>query len=73
MPSPNPRNESTRHRILLAGDPTSPSSPPSGCRFSTRCPVAIDRCRVEEPVLRKVPHGGVAACHLADSHHRPVV
>ncbi len=66
VPSPNPRIEATRRCILLAGDPPSPSNPPPGCRFSTRCPVAIARCRDEEPQLRVVGHSGEAACHLAD-------
>ncbi|MER8972673.1 ABC transporter ATP-binding protein [Mesorhizobium sp. M0019] len=73
VPSPDPRIEAGRRRIILAGDPPSPSAPPPGCRFNTRCPVAIDVCRVEEPMLRSVPHGGVAACHLADSGRRPVI
>lgn len=70
VPSPNPRIERTRRRVILTGDPPSPSAPPPGCRFSTRCPLAIDICRIDEPSLRRVPHGGEAACHLAgdDSH-----
>ena len=73
VPSPDPRVESGRRRILLAGDPPSPSNPPSGCRFHTRCAVALDVCRVDQPVLRAAPHGGLAACHLADERHRPIV
>jgi peptide/nickel transport system ATP-binding protein/oligopeptide transport system ATP-binding protein len=67
VPSPDPRIEATRPRILLAGDPPSPRNPPPGCRFSTRCPVAEPQCRASEPALRPVPHGGAAACHLADA------
>ena len=66
VPSPDPRIEATRPRILLAGDPPSPRNPPPGCRFSTRCPVVEPQCRKAEPVLRPVAHGGAAACHLAD-------
>lgn len=66
VPSPDPRLESTRRRILLSGDPPSPSNPPPGCRFSTRCPIAIPQCKNTEPSLRTVGHGGMAACHLAD-------
>lgn len=73
VPSPDPRVEATRRRILLAGDPPSPRSPPPGCRFNTRCPVAIDACRRDEPDLRQVPHGGFAACLLADRDQRPVI
>ena len=70
VPSPDPRVEKTRPRILLQGDPPSPRNPPPGCRFSTRCPVAQPQCRETEPALRSVQHGGAAACHLAtaDAH-----
>ena len=67
VPSPDPRIEAARPRILLAGDPPSPRNPPPGCRFSTRCPVVVPRCREAEPALRPVAHGGAAACHLADA------
>lgn len=46
------------------GEPPSPLNPPSGCRFHTRCPLAVDRCRVEQPMLREVAAGHFAACHL---------
>lgn len=67
VPSPNPLIEATRPRILLQGDPPSPRNPPPGCRFSTRCPVVEPQCRLAEPGLRPVAHGGAAACHLADA------
>ncbi len=73
VPSPNPRIEKTRPRVLLTGDPPSPLNPPKGCHFSTRCPVAIDRCHFEEPALITAPHGGQAACHLVDATTRPVL
>jgi oligopeptide/dipeptide ABC transporter ATP-binding protein len=66
VPSPDPRIEAGRKRVLLVGDPPSPRNPPPGCRFSTRCPVVIDTCKRDEPRLRGVTHGGEAACHLAD-------
>lgn len=53
-----------RQRIILKGDVPSPINPPSGCRFHTRCPFVFDRCRSEEPVLRPVRDGHLAACHL---------
>ena len=53
-----------RQRIILKGDVPSPINPPSGCRFHTRCPFVFDRCRSEEPVLRAVRDGHLAACHL---------
>ena len=67
VPSPDPRIEATRPRILLQGDPPSPRNPPPGCRFSSRCPVVEPHCRTVEPALRPVQHGGAAACHLADA------
>jgi oligopeptide/dipeptide ABC transporter ATP-binding protein len=51
-------------RIVLAGDPPSPASPPPGCRFSTRCPYAEARCRTEEPLLRTLNGEHEVACHL---------
>jgi oligopeptide/dipeptide ABC transporter ATP-binding protein len=53
-------------RIILAGDVPSPSNPPSGCRFHTRCPYVFDRCKVDEPALRQIADGQFAACHLND-------
>ncbi len=67
VPSPDPRVEAVRPRILLQGDPPSPRTPPAGCRFSTRCPLAQPVCRDTEPALRPVPHAGAAACHFADA------
>lgn len=73
VPSPDPRIEATRRRVLLAGDPPSPRNPPAGCRFSTRCPVAVPQCHTDEPALRNVTHGGSAACHLADANRHAYV
>ncbi len=63
VPVANPR-AARRSRIVLKGDLPSPSNPPAGCRFHTRCPYVFDRCRVEEPLLREVRPGQHAACHL---------
>jgi peptide/nickel transport system ATP-binding protein len=62
VPVPDPT--ARRDRIILTGDVPSPISPPSGCRFHTRCPYVFDRCRIEEPLLRDVGAGQKAACHL---------
>jgi len=56
-----------RKRGILTGDVPSPINPPSGCHFHTRCPYAMQRCRHEEPALREVVPGHLAACHLHDS------
>ncbi|MGX1307237.1 peptide/nickel transport system ATP-binding protein [Amorphus suaedae] len=58
----------SRRRFMLEGDLPSPTNLPQGCAFSTRCPFAVDRCRVEQPILRTLPEGQRIACHfdLAD-------
>ncbi len=61
-PVPDPRAQ--RNRIVLEGDIPSPSNPPPGCRFHTRCPLAFARCSLEEPQLREVEPGRLVACHL---------
>ncbi len=68
VPVPDPTV--SRQRILLKGDVPSPINPPKGCRFNTRCPYALDRCKVEEPALRAMADGHVAACHLHDLPER---
>jgi oligopeptide/dipeptide ABC transporter ATP-binding protein len=52
-----------KDRELLQGDIPSPSSPPPGCCFHTRCPIMTERCRKEVPELRKVLGGHQIACH----------
>jgi peptide/nickel transport system ATP-binding protein len=63
---PVPQPGAKRQRIILKGDVPSPSNPPKGCRFHTRCPHAFGRCRAEEPELRLTNDGHFAACHLND-------
>lgn len=53
-----------KERIILQGDVPSPINPPTGCRFHTRCPYAIEICREEEPLLRELPNQHHVACHL---------
>ena len=63
-PIPDPRVR--RKRLVIEGDVPSPINPPPGCRFHTRCPFAIARCREEEPALREVIPGRMVACHLRE-------
>ena len=65
IPVPDPKTK--RKRIVLAGEPPSPTSPPSGCAFHPRCPIAKKgRCDVERPELRELAPGHRVACHLAE-------
>ena len=66
VPKPDPRLRSRGRRIILQGEVADPASPPPGCAFHTRCRYATDRCRTEEPALRDVGGGHLAACHYAE-------
>ncbi|MFX0200203.1 MAG: ABC transporter ATP-binding protein [Candidatus Hodarchaeota archaeon] len=67
IPSPDP--DIQQKRIILKGDVPSPVNPPAGCRFHTRCPIAQERCRKEEPELLGVDGAHFAACHYAEPGH----
>jgi oligopeptide/dipeptide ABC transporter ATP-binding protein len=62
IPVPDPSR--ARERTLIHGELPSPADPPPGCRFHTRCPVAVEECRRVEPPLVEVAPGRWAACHL---------
>jgi oligopeptide transport system ATP-binding protein len=65
VPIPDPKVEQRRKRIILEGDVPSPLNPPSGCHFHTRCPIAIEKCKVEEPPFIDYGGGHFAACWRA--------
>jgi len=67
VPIPDPYIEESRHRIVLEGDVPSPTNPPSGCNFRTRCPRAMDICAQEDPEWKDLGKDGKehwVACHL---------
>jgi oligopeptide/dipeptide ABC transporter ATP-binding protein len=63
IPIPDPRENRTRERRVVSGEPPNPIAPPSGCRFHTRCPLATEVCREVEPPLAEYAGGHLAACH----------
>ncbi|MSQ72864.1 MAG: ATP-binding cassette domain-containing protein [Betaproteobacteria bacterium] len=70
-PVPNPR--SARQRIVLTGEIPSPAHPPAGCKFHTRCPLAMDKCRQVEPQLERQADGRQVACHLVPGEAGPAL
>jgi peptide/nickel transport system ATP-binding protein len=72
VPEPDPVRERSRERQVLVGDVPSPANPPPGCRFHTRCPVAVDRCRSEVPAWREARADHWVACHRAPGGPEPL-
>ncbi|MBV8142615.1 MAG: ATP-binding cassette domain-containing protein [Verrucomicrobia bacterium] len=62
VPVPDPRVERARQRIILEGDPPSPTNPPRGCTFHPRCPYAVDACKAVRPGLEEKEPNRLAAC-----------
>jgi oligopeptide transport system ATP-binding protein len=66
VPVPDPDIVKKRERIILEGDIPSPSNPPTGCNFNTRCPIAEDICYKEDPEYLERKPGHWVACHFSD-------
>ena len=64
IPRPDPHRTVVRQAV--GGDMPSPSAVPPGCRFHTRCPFVIDRCRIEDPALHSLEPDHLSACHRAE-------
>ncbi|MGP4081434.1 ABC transporter ATP-binding protein [Pseudalkalibacillus sp. R45] len=64
VPVPRKKGQVKRERIILSGDLPSPSNPPKGCVFHTRCPAAMDICKQEVPKFQEVHPNHYVACHL---------
>ena len=62
VPVPDPAIK--RQKRVLQGDVPSPVRPPPGCHFHTRCPYAVERCKVDSPPLREIAPGHFVSCHL---------
>jgi oligopeptide transport system ATP-binding protein len=64
VPVPDPHLERIRERIILSGDLPNPANPPSGCRFSTRCPLAVQSCSESEPAFSVAEAGHWVRCPI---------
>jgi len=70
IPIPDPKQK--RERMILTGDVPTPINPPSGCRFRTRCPFAIEECARIEPELREITTGHFSACIRTEGYETAV-
>jgi oligopeptide/dipeptide ABC transporter ATP-binding protein len=70
IPIPDPALSRRKDRAVISGEVPSSLAPPPGCRFHTRCPLAQEVCRIQEPLLRRVGEGHEAACHFAEEAAR---
>ena len=66
VPLPDPELEKNKKRLVLRGDLPSPLSPPSGCVFRTRCPLAKDICAEQKPEMTQIGDSHQVACHFWD-------
>jgi len=66
IPVPDPVIEKKRERVLIEGDLPRPSTPPQGCNFNTRCPLAEERCFEKEPDLVEIEPDHYSACHVVE-------
>ncbi len=66
IPLPDPEQTRDRKRIALSGEVPTPMNPPSGCRFHTRCPHVMEKCKNTEPEFKEITPGHFAACFLND-------
>ena len=71
VPVPDPERKGVRERILLRGEVPSAISPPSGCRFRTRCWKADERCATQEPPLLEIAGSHRVACHYPETGPAP--
>ncbi len=66
IPLPDPEQTRDRERIALRGEVPTPLNPPAGCRFHTRCPYVMEKCKITEPTFKEVAPGHFSACFLND-------
>ncbi|KAJ55590.1 peptide ABC transporter ATP-binding protein [Actibacterium mucosum KCTC 23349] len=64
VPDPDPSVENRKERVILTGDVPSPSNPPQGCNFCTRCPKVMEICKTVDPTTVELAPGHFTACHL---------